>query len=162
MITQERLKELLHYDPEEGLFYNKTYRGNKAVKNAVAGCYHSLGYIVIKIAGKEYKAHRLAFLYMNGVIPVEVDHINHIRSDNRWLNLRESNRKDSPKNTSIYKSNTSGITGIRFIDANKKWRARINVNGAEVHLGTFHNKEDAINARKEAEIKYNFHPNHGK
>lgn len=96
-ITQSQLKELFHYSPGTGQFYRKTSTNSCARIGDKAGSVRS-GYIVIGICGKSYLAHRLAFLYMQGEMPPEqVDHINHIRDDNRWLNLREASHENHGK-----------------------------------------------------------------
>lgn len=92
MITQQRLKELFEYTPDTGLFIRKIRVGNQIAGN-IAGSLKKDGYVYIKIDSKPYKAHRLAFLYMEGYMPEEVDHINRDCSDNRWCNLRASNRQ---------------------------------------------------------------------
>ena len=82
-LTQERLKELLHYDPETGYFTWKISPNNAVKVGSVAGTSMN-NYIRIIIDHKAYLAHRLAFLYMEGYFPEhEVDHINRIRDDNR-------------------------------------------------------------------------------
>ena len=96
MITQERLKELLHYDPETGVFTWKVDKGTRARAGQEAGCLNGVsGYIDISIDKKLEKAHRLSFLYMDGSMPPEhTDHINGIRNDNRPQNLYACHRKD--------------------------------------------------------------------
>lgn len=88
-LTQKRLKKLLYYNPDTGIFTWKI-NSRRSLKDAPAGNLHPSGYIRIGIDSKEYRAHRLAFLYMEGYIPEnDVDHINRVRDDNRWKNLRE-------------------------------------------------------------------------
>ncbi len=83
MITQQRLKELLIYDPDSGHFINKVSRGRGGKIGAIAGSPDKDGYIIIGIDRKSYKAHRLAFLYMEGYMPTKVDHDNRIPYDNK-------------------------------------------------------------------------------
>lgn len=84
-----------------------------------------------------------------------VDHINGNTLDNRRCNLRACTNADNLKNRiKIPKNNTSGIIGVRFRKDRNKWYAEIQYNGNKVNLGSFSNLEDAIKARKEAEIKY--------
>ena len=135
---------------------------NRVKVGDVAGWRNPTGYIRMKVGGKLYLAHRLAFLYMTGKWPEDqVDHINHIRDDNRWCNLREVSHQENHKNQSKPKSNTSGVTGVCWCKRYKKWKAQIKVEGKVKNLGSFTSKEDATKARKEAEIKYGFHDNHG-
>lgn len=114
MITQDCLKEILHYDPETGIFtYRKDYY--KCKKGDVFGYTNGRGWLRGKIKGKHYKLHRLAFLYMTGEFPVnETDHINGIKDDNRWCNLREATRSQNMANI---KSGGNSMTGYRGVTA---------------------------------------------
>lgn len=161
-LTQEKLKSMLHYDPDSGVFTWKVRTSSRANIGDMAGCIRRCGHMAIGLHGGLYFSHRLAFLYMTGEFPNgEVDHINHVRNDNSFANLRVVNMEDNQKNKTIQKNNKSGATGISFDKANSKWRARIFVNKRNVHLGFFSNIEDAIAARHYANIKYNYHVNHG-
>jgi hypothetical protein len=161
-MTQDELKEQLHYSPNTGMFTRlKTFRAVK--KGDIAGCLDPTrhGYIRIGVCGKYKDAHRLAFLYMWGYIPEEeIDHINHITSDNRWKNLRVVSHHTNGKNQRKYTSNSSGVTGVR-LRSSGKWRARIYHKGSHIDLGTFSTFEAACSARKQAEEFYKFHENHG-
>jgi hypothetical protein len=161
-ITQERLKELLHYDPESGLFINKVKRSVRSKVGTVTGNYMKNGYIHVQLEKEHYLAHRLAFLYMEGYMPKQVDHDNRIRSDNRWCNLKASCNADNQKNSNLYKNNTSGHIGVFFYKNFNKWGARITINGKLINLGIYSDINDAIEARRLADIKYNSHPMHGK
>ena len=101
----------------------------------------------------------------NGIIPngMQIDHINHIRNDNRLMNLRLVSAKVNSRNMSKKTCNTSGLTGVYYASRYvNPWRALIRVDGKRVTLGSFATKEEAKLARKNAEIKYGFHPNHGR
>lgn len=100
----------------------------------------------------------------NGPIPegYEIDHLDHDPSNNRLNNFRLVLGKENAKNRPKNKNNTSGYTGISWGKGRGKWSVTIMVNYKTIHLGRFDNLEDAIKARQEAEIKYGFHPNHGK
>lgn len=162
MITQTALQALLHYDPETGAFTWKTPPRGK-VAGAVAGCTDtSTGYVKIGIAGWHYRAHRLAFLYMTGQWPEgPVDHIDHDRSNNAWTNLRATTTQGNSQNKVLQRNNASGVTGVRWDPAKRAWAARIEVNGRRVHLGFFVDYDEAVEARKAAEVEHGFHPNHG-
>ena len=163
MLKQSELKKLLHYDPKTGIFtwvHPKSYKVKHGQK---AGSIDSYGYIIIKISSKRLKSHRLAWLYMTGELPKQqIDHKNHNRTDNRWCNLRDIPQAEQQKNMSLRKTNTSGINGVFSINASSKWTAQIGVNNTMIHLGTFESKEEAAKARRQADIKYGFHKNHGK
>ena len=161
MIDQKTLKENLHYNPDSGLFIRLTSNSNRIKVGDIAGSATSDGYIRMCVLGKHYKAHRLAFLWMTGEFPEECDHINHVKDDNRWSNLRSVTRTQNNQNHSIQSNNTSEFVGVYWFKRDKKWRAYITVNQKQIHLGYFDKKEDAISARKEANIKYDFHRNHG-
>jgi hypothetical protein len=158
MITQDRLKELLHYDPVTGLFRWKKNKGNEK-RGGVVGYSHSSGYTCVHIDGRTYAQHRLAWLDQFGVFPVEIDHVNHKKHDNRIDNLRNCTRQENSKNVSMRKDNTSGVAGIG--KQRNKWRARIYVDGKEIHLGLYTDIASARAARKLAEYMYGFHENHG-
>lgn len=157
MLTQQRLKELLHYDPETGLFKWIVSRRGVPKKGSVTGWYDKDGYHLITIDYKRYQAHRLAFLYMTGTFPTDqVDHINRIKDDNRFDNLRLVSNLENGHNKSIHKNNTSGVTGVDWYKQKKKWRARIRVNYKQIHLGLYGTIEEAKKARDNAKIK--LHP----
>lgn len=155
------LKEALHYDPLTGIFKWASPRSKVRVGN-VAGFPREDGYIHIKLNGKSYLAHILAWLYMHEQMPKgEIDHINHSRSDNRIENLRDVSTKENSRNKKIYKSNKTGVVGVFHRKDTGKFNANICVNGKLKHLGTFVNQSDAIEARKAAEKEFGFHENHG-
>lgn len=162
MITQKRLKELLSYDPDTGLFTNRNTRGPKAMAGCIAGSVDSHGYWQIHTYGKVYRAHRLAWLYVYGEFPAhEIDHINGARLDNRLNNLRSVTRAENSRNQGIRSANTSGVCGVSWYKDAKKWRADIGHKGNQIHLGSFSDKFEAICARKSAENRLGYHKNHG-
>lgn len=150
-LTQSRLKELLHYDPEIGNF---TWREG----NQVAGYINKhIGYRLIGIDGKYYNASRLAWLYMEGYFPEnDVDHKNRIRHDNRWENLLHASHQCNMRNCKKRITNKSGITGVSWLKRDQKWRAGITIFYKSLNLGHFTSKFDAAHARWEAEVKYDF------
>lgn len=160
-LTCAELQKYLHYNEKTGLFIRvKKYR--KKGTPRVAGYKHSKGYIHLKLNGKNYKAHRLAFLYMTELIPEQVDHDNGIKHDNRWLNLNPANALINTKNTKLYSNNTSGIPGVLLHIDGIRYRSHIRVNKKLIYLGLFDSFLDACCARKSAEHKYNFNTNHGR
>lgn len=121
----------------------------------------SSGYRYIKIGGNRYKAADIVWLYHTGRMPARMlDHINHIKTDDRIENLRETTNKENLKNTPLRKNNTSGVTGV--VRRGDKWAARItNNDGERITLGSFKSLESAKEAREIAKKIYGYHENHG-
>lgn len=164
MITQEELKERLHYCPERGVFTWLCRRGGKASECAIAGCLQICGsgkpYITIRFNRKLFLAHRLAYLYMTGSFPEnDIDHENGNGTDNRWSNLKPITNHNNQKNKRLYSRNTSGHCGVSFYK--NRYRVRIVVNRKDIHIGCFSDINAAIAARKAAELEHGFHSNHG-
>ncbi|WP_088255275.1 HNH endonuclease signature motif containing protein [Fimbriiglobus ruber] len=155
LVTYETASTLLSYEPETGLV-----RRRKTGK--VAGTLTDNGYIRIVIQGKEHKAHRLAWLLMTGKWPIQVDHINGARADNRWINLRETTQAENTRNCKLYKSSKSGVPGVHWNKAKKRWQVYISDRGAMLHLGFFAEFDAAVATRKQAERALNYHENHGR
>lgn len=147
-ISRDRLKRLLHYDPETGVF---TWTGNDTRSHRKsgnqAGCINGRGYRVIGVDGVLCTAHRLAFLYMRGEFPEGfVDHINRDKDDNRWANLRAATGTQNMGNTGVARSNTSGHRGVVWDRRAGKWRARIRINGRLINIGSFSDISEAADA----------------
>lgn len=177
----EMLHKLLEYDPETGelawrerspsLFvaghraaewqakiWNAQFSGKPAL-SCMDGCGYRSGHLFRVSA----KAHRVVWAMMTGQWPNEkIDHINGIRSDNRWVNLRQVSNSMNLRNAKMRNDNASGHNGIGWHKASGKWRARITLVNQQVHLGTFSKIEDAIAARSAAEIGHGFTDRHGK
>lgn len=140
-ITAARLREVLHYDPDTGVFSRRERvgRGRNGSRCGTAGTTHSKGYVTIKVDGKTYKAHRLAWLYMTGVWPADqIDHRDTNRSNNAFANLREATGPENSQNQ-IHPSrnNKSGRLGVTYRKDSGKWAAILCVNGKNVRLGSF-------------------------
>ena len=151
-MTQEELKKRLAYEKNTGLFKWRYTKG-RCKEGKIAGCL-SKGYIIIGLNGKNFQAHRLAWLYEHGEFPKGIiDHINRIKNDNTITNLRDTNFFVNNSNIGIQKSNNSGVTGVSFQKNRKTWQAQIRINGVRKHLGNFKSKEAAIDARQSAERK---------
>jgi len=155
-LTQARLKELLHYDPDTGVFtWRETGPGRK--NGLIAGCLRVDGYWFIAIDQQRYLAHRLAWFYVHGYFPEnDTDHINRIRTDNRISNLREASRQCNSRNSGLLSTNTSGIKGVCWNKNYSKWQANITDSGKQIYLGCYDTIVDAAKARWSAEVKYNF------
>ena len=152
MITQKRLKELLRYDPQTGEFRWRFSRPGCS-KDTIAGTSVN-GYVAIKLDRQRYLAHRLAFLYMAGEMPDEVDHINRRKTDNRWDNLRDVCRSTNHANSKMHSRNTSGVRGVCWHKRHEKWWAYINWKGVRTDLGMHDTLSAATKARRKAEQKY--------
>ena len=156
-LTQEKLKELLTYDPETGWFTRNTAVGGQEI-GAVAGTVHPNGNVYIRITGEEkYLASRLAWLYMKGYFPdIDIDHEDTNRTNNIWTNLREATRSQNKANH-LHEAGISGTRGVW--PHGKKFRAAIKINQKRRHLGMFNTREEAeeayLQARMEAFGEYN-------
>lgn len=154
MITQSRLKELLSYNSDTGLFTWLVDRNSGAYAGDIAGTMMNKGYIHIKIDGKLYLAHRLAWLYIHGYMPPQIDHIDGCRDNNKLANLRAATNALNVRNAAIRKDNNSGFKGVGFHEQTGKWRARIRINGVRKSLGLYHTPEEAHEAYCDAADLY--------
>ncbi|WP_175658227.1 HNH endonuclease signature motif containing protein [Burkholderia vietnamiensis] len=120
-LSQEKLQSFLHYCPETGHFsYNTKTRYHNIGDEA--GYINANGYRQILVDGGLYYAHRLAFLYVTGSFPEHhVDHLNRVKTDNRWINLRDCTQAENNRNKSLRKDNKSGYTGVRWDERKQKW-----------------------------------------
>lgn len=142
-LTQARLREVLRYDAGSGHFY----RGSRAKP---VGYLNAKGYISIRVDKRQYLAHRLAWLYVHGVMPKSLDHINRARADNRIENLRLATHGENQRNRWIGRLNTSGLKGVYWHSTQGNWQSQIHFNGRSYHLGTFQTKDAAFEAYKAA------------
>lgn len=151
-LTAARLRELLRYDAETGHFYWMISSPGRGL-GRVAGCVDkSTNYIVIKIDRRLYRAHRLAFLWMTDEWPAKwVDHVDRIRSNNIWTNLRQATPKQNQENLPLDPRNKSGHRGVHWSKEDKVWAASIGHKGRKIALGRSKNLADAIAIRLEGE-----------
>ncbi len=169
-LTQEYLKECLHYDQDTGIFTWKvrplrhfedgTIQTKKQIcniwnsrfANTITGSKSKKGYLLIGIDNKRYLAHRLAWLYIYGYCPEnKVDHFDRNRSNNKISNLREVGNICSMQNTGELKSNKSGVKGVYMRKDTNKWMSYIDIHKDRIYLGSFVNFDDAVKARWEEE-----------
>jgi len=150
----------LRYDPDTGHFWWLSNTGKLYKRDILnpAGTVQPAGYVTIRFNKKSYYLHRLAFLFQTGKFPThQVDHINGNKSDNRWINLRESTQAQNMQNRSISRNNKSGYTGVYYFGCS--WKANIHVDGRTIFLGSFDTKEQAAEARSNAKQQYHlFNP----
>jgi hypothetical protein len=155
MLTQARLKELLHYDPETGVFTWRVPPSGRVAAGERAGFVHEQKYRCIRISGRKYREHRLAWLYVNGRWPPnQIDHRDGNILNNRIDNLREASSSQNRANSRISVKNTSGYKGVSWDVSKGKWSARIGVAGKQIHLGRYHCPEKAHAAYCTAAERY--------
>lgn len=145
-LLAERVRELLDYDSERGVFLWRVDRTGKAKIGAVAGALQSHGAIHIGIDGKVYLAHRLAWLWTYGEWPSSLDHINGDRSDNRLANLRLATASQNSGNRVVGRRNRSGYRGVSWHKGKQKWIAQISRAGRTKFVGMYETVEDAAAA----------------
>tara|TARA_R110000868_G_scaffold199448_1_gene446084 strand:+ start:103 stop:609 length:507 start_codon:yes stop_codon:yes gene_type:complete len=147
LLTVEKLRSLLDYEPTTGVFTWRSKVAKKIVVGSVAGNLHPLGYRRIRIDGRQYFEHRLAWLYVTGSWPkLKIDHINRVKTDNRFENLRDVSVSINNQNTDKQKRNTSGVKGVTWNASSAKWQAQIRANAKHHYLGVYKNIQDAENA----------------
>ena len=161
-LTQEELKRQLSYDPQTGEFRRLVANSGVVKVGDLAGTFHRRGYVRIAVHRVIYSAHRLAFLYMTGRFPPnQIDHVDGVKSNNRWCNLRCVSGSENMKNRRIYCNNKSGTMGVFWDEETRKWIAQIRIEGRQVKLGYYSDKDEAIAIRKTAETEHGYHKNHG-
>src|SRR6185437_3810498 len=163
--TQERLRELFSFDPEVGVFVWKNPTSRRIKRGSVAGYTRpNEGYVRIKVDGKLYYAHRLAWVYMFGELDdsVFIDHIDNDPTNNAIKNLRLASYRENMLNTPLRRTNTSGVKGISWSKQKNKWVARLAMNKKIFHVGFFDLVSDAAEAiRTYRENLHKEFANHG-
>lgn len=162
MLTQEKLKELLSYNKDTGVFTwikTKPHMARLIGKNA--GTMRKDGYYRAYIDNKRYYLHRLAWLYVYGEFPKTIDHINQNKSDNRIENLRNVTQTENMRNRKKSSNNTSGVTGVSYDNKRKKFFAQINIANNGYFLGYFCTVEEAKQKRQIVSKSLGFSELHG-
>ena len=179
--SPEVLRQLLRYEPDTGklfwrerplsFFSGTAFRGAEhccANWNAIfAGkeaftAFDRHGYAVGRIFDRLYRAHRVAWCLHYGAWPVaDIDHINQIKPDNRIANLRDVTNAENCLNRGLQSNNSSGFAGVYWHKSRSQWAAEIKIGGKRTKLGYFNDLSEAVAARKSAEQRLGFHPNHG-
>jgi hypothetical protein len=162
MITHDVLLTLLDYNPETGHFTWLAPLSTRVFAGSVAGGITTNGYVQLGVLGKRYHAHRLAWFYQTGQWPTQqIDHINGIRHDNRWENLREVSNHTNARNRRQVARNQSGITGVFWDKRRNNWRAEIKSDGRCIYIGAYQTLLDAVAARLRANRQHGFSTRHG-
>ena len=156
-LTHSYLKNVLKYNPYIESWIRKIKTSNSAKLGLLPIITDGKGYRIISINSRHYPSARLAWFYMEGYWPEnEIDHINRIKDDDRWKNLRHVSRQCNMRNTGIPTNNTSGVKGVTWSKQKNRWQAQIKINGKNKYQGRYINFIDAVKARWNAELKYNF------
>lgn len=158
----KELKDVFKYDPQTGDL-TRLFSAGGSYAGDVVGCKRPDGYLLASINGKQRRAHRVAWELYYGEPPSgDIDHINHVKDDNRICNLRVVSKAENNKNIRKSKRNTAGLTGVSWEKDRNKWVSFIGVNKKRsIKLGRFDSFFDACCSRKSAEIYYGYHENHG-
>lgn len=160
-LTLSLLRAVLHYDLDTGVFRWRVRAAANVKEGDIAGCINGTGYRYIVINGKMHRAHRLAWFWVKGKWPAgDIDHINGDKDDNRLVNLRVVTNSQNQKNAKINSRNTTGVAGVSLRSG--KFIARITHEGRRVSLGSFGTLIEAAEARRDAELLYGYHENHGR
>lgn len=139
MSLKSRFQKFLAYDPVTGVFRWKVDRCRRGSMGTIAGSINGNGYRSIWIDGRQYLAHRLAWLFVHGAFPTGMlDHINCDRADNRIENLREATYAQNSANRRLNKNNSLGVKGV-YRTRSGRYAASIRINGKLKHLGTTDN-----------------------
>lgn len=137
----DRIRELLSYDPETGVFRARKMR-NRLAPGDIVGWLATNGYRIITLDHQRYRAHHLAWFWVVGKWPSELDHRDGNRDNNRFSNLRECTRSLNHANRKIQSNNVCGLKGVHQ-HPDGRWRAQIRKSGQRFHLGLFQTKEEA-------------------
>lgn len=155
--SQRRLRELFSYDPNTGelLWRSLPPRSKRCLLGQQVGRKNYRGYWRCKIDGVCYPVHRVIWKMVTGSDPVNlIDHRNCNPSDNRWTNLREATPAQNGWNMRRQKRKANGVVkGVRFVKADRAWKAYIGIDGQQIYLGQFKDYERAVAVRNEAAAK---------
>ena len=152
-LTYEKVKYLFRYNPFTGNLIRRVSRNTNSMKGQIVKCQSSRRYAVVTISGRDYLVHRIIWLYMTGKWPRDqIDHINRIKHDNRWVNLREATGRQQQMNLNINRRNKLGIRGITIV--RNRFCVQLKIKGQRGYLGHFKNLDDAVKVRRAAEINH--------
>lgn len=154
-LSHEELKRLLHYNPDTGQFTWLVNRGGSARKGSIAGNkIKTTGYMKIGVNCTRYLLHRLAWFYMTEEWPkYEIDHINGVKDDNRFHNLREADRSQNQFNSGMASNNSSGYKGVTYCKKSRKYKSQIMIMYKRINIGYFDTPEEAHEAYKKKALE---------
>ncbi len=153
MISQSELQKLFKYNKETGDFIRKVKTAIATSVGEKAGYKNKQGYVQMRIQGKTYQAHALAWLYMFGEIPTLIDHIDGNRSNNAITNLRIADRSINGFNREKKSESSSVFKGVLWSKKYGKWESKINASGKRKHIGYFHSEQEAGHAYNKSAIE---------
>ena len=161
-LTTDKIRELLDYNEETGVFTWKASLGGTRADKIDKG---ATGYprVYVRLLGKKYMASRIAFLCMGKELPKQVDHLDRDSTNNRWSNLAASTALENSRNRSKSRANTSGVTGVTWNQAANKWKAQVRVKSITKFLGYFDYDDLDLAAMEVMEFRaeHGFSPSHG-
>ena len=159
-VTQALLQKFYTYDEVTGELSHRLPQHGKEIGDVI-GSLTNTGYLAMAIDSTNYLVHRIIWMYVHGYMPEQVDHIDHVKTNNALINLREVTNTINSKNASLSKNSSTRVNGVSFNKTRNKYRAYITVNRKQINLGSFSTLDAAIEARNKADIDYAFHVNHG-
>jgi len=145
-LTQEEAVSLVNYDPSTGVFTRKD--------GAAAGTTMGTGYREVSVKNKKWLAHRLAFLIMTGDVPKYIDHVNQIKDDNRWVNLRECSHTENMRNTQVRKTSLTGVRNVQLHKHSGLYHVVLRISGVRKSFGYFKELEQAEQAAISARTQH--------
>lgn len=159
-LTQALLHKFYNYDAATGVLTHRLPQHGKEIGDAI-GSLANTGYLAMAINNTDYLVHRIIWMYVHGYMPEQVDHIDHVKTNNALNNLREVTNTINSKNASVSKNSATRVNGVSFNKARNKYRAYVTVNRKQINLGSFDTLDEAIEARRKADNEHDFHTNHG-
>jgi len=172
-MNQKLIEQLTDYNPNTGImvwkkrkadmFSKPSYMNSWNTRNAgnALTTMDGKGYFMCGCLGKIYRVHRLIWLKVYGEWPTIIDHVNGVRTDNRLINLRQVTNQQNHMNQRKSSKNTSGVTGVYFMNSSSLWCAQMKFNGKTYHLGSNKDKNTVILMRKNEEDRLGFSKRHG-
>lgn len=152
VLTFDRAVRLFRYDEATGKLTWDAQRG-RAKAGDCAGARDHKGYVIVRVDGRIYKAHRIVWLMKTGSWPAgEIDHINGVKDDNRFANLRDVTHAENAQNLhrAQRRNRSCGLLGVTFDRFTGRWKAQLQVNGRRYQIGRYDTAEQAHAAYRTA------------